>query len=365
MSYCDNIKYRLLTTTKDEFSTMVDQLLAELPTNETIVRLVFFGTPVNNEQYIERRAILRDKLKHYFGRNIPSVSYVSQPPLNTPLLLEIHSFLPAKEDRFVYVSHNDYPYVLLENKTGRFLYAGGFQGDVIGSSVETQVANAFCQLKALLIKEGFPINSIVRQWNYIERITTYDDNNQHYQIFNNARAAFYRETDWPSGYPAATGIGTNLGGILIDADAVLLHNSSDMVKAIDNKLQVAAHAYSGQVLKNAENRKETPKFERAKGLTIEGKELIYVSGTAAIRGEESLCEVSIENQLRITMENIAELTGDAELKMLRVYLKHEDDFPMVKTFLQNAYPRLPIAYLWADVCRDELLIEIEGVAIRE
>jgi hypothetical protein len=33
--------------------------------------------------------------------------------------------------------------------------------------------------------------------------------------------------------------------------------------------------------------------------------------------------------------------------------------------LMNTYGlNIPISYMWADVCRDELLIEIEGIAIR-
>lgn len=41
MCYCNQIKYRLLTTTKIDFPTMGDQLFDQLPTDETIVRLVF------------------------------------------------------------------------------------------------------------------------------------------------------------------------------------------------------------------------------------------------------------------------------------------------------------------------------------
>ncbi len=365
MNYCNKIKYRLLTTVKTDFQTMVDHLLSQLPTDETIVRLMFFGTPANNGEYVERRSVLRDKVEQHFGIKKPALSYVSQPPLNTSLLLEVHSYQADKEDRITHGVHNQLSYVLLENKTGRFLYAGGFQGDVAGTNVEEQSAEVFRQINEVLIKERFPINSIVRQWNYIEQITALDGYNQHYQSFNNARALFYKQTDWLSGYPAATGIGANLGGVLIDLDAVILHQPGDKIKPIDNKLQIAAHAYSEQVLKKASDKKETPKFERAKSLVLSGKELVYVSGTAAIRGEESLENVGVEKQLYITMENILELTGTAKLLMLRVYLKYKEDFAVVEALLKKMYPGLLMSYIWADVCRDELLIEIEGVAVKD
>ena len=49
---------------------------------------------------------------------------------------------------------------------------------------------AFRLLGDVLRREGFPLNSIIRQWNYIERITAFDGQDQHYQAFNNARSDF-------------------------------------------------------------------------------------------------------------------------------------------------------------------------------
>ena len=86
--------------------------------------------------------------------------------------------------------------------------------------------------------------------------------------------------------------------------------------------------------------------------------------TAAIRGEESLKGVGLERQLRITMENIAELIADAKLVKLRVYLKNKSDYEEAERLMNTYGLNIPISYMWADVCRDELLIEIEGIAIR-
>ena len=148
---------------------------------------------------------------------------------------------------------------------------------------------AFRLLGDVLRREGFPLNSIIRQWNYIERITAFDGPDQHYQAFNNARSDFYSKTEWANGYPAATGIGANLGG---------------------------------------------------------------------------LTGVGLERQLRITMENIAELIADAKLVKLRVYLKNKSDYKEAERLMNTYGLNIPISYMWADVCRDELLIEIEGIAIR-
>ncbi|MDR1200242.1 MAG: endoribonuclease L-PSP [Tannerellaceae bacterium] len=363
MNYCDKIKYTVYATEKASFPIMVDNLLKQIPGNESTLRLAFFGTPATNEEYIARRTILRDKVRSQYGDNEPNLSYVSQPPLNAPLILEVHSFIPDPDDIIIYKKLQEYPYVILENADARFLFAGGFQSDVVNKSIGQQANEVFEKINELVKLEDFPINSIIRQWNYIEKITCCQEENQNYQSFNNARSHFYAKTNWVNGYPAATGIGANLGGMLIDLDAVTFKSPYAYTIPIDNKLQVAAHAYSEKVLEKAQKQQTTPKFERAKSITFSDRRLIYISGTAAIRGEESLKGVGLERQLHITMENIAQLTGNAKPVMLRVYLKDKEDYQLSKRLMSEYNLPIPISYMCADICRDELLIEIEGIAI--
>lgn len=364
MNYCDKIKYKIYAAKKAGFTEMADDLLSQLSPHEIIFRLAFFGTPDSNAQYILRRGILKDKVNSLFGDRKPVLSYVSQPPLNAPLLLEVHSYAPDPEDVISWHAYKDISYVRLENEDGRFLFAGGFQGAVEKASISEQSEDVFLQIGDVLKQEGIPVNQIIRQWNYIEQITAFEGEDQHYQSFNNARSKFYAKTEWPKGYPAATGIGTNLGGILIDLDAVDFKSPDAFTTPIDNKLQVAAHVYSDQVLEPAEKKKTTPKFERAKSMTFGGRRFIYISGTAAIRGENSLEGVGLEKQLHITMENIAELIDDARPVLLRVYLKHPEDYEEAVQLMHSYKLNIPVSYMLADVCRDELLIEIEGIAIQ-
>ncbi|MDR1880158.1 MAG: endoribonuclease L-PSP [Tannerellaceae bacterium] len=363
MNYCEKINYRIFRTEKEAFPVMIDRLLAQIPEDEAVLRLAFFGTPATNEEYLLRRRVLWDKASAYYGEQEPTLSYVSQPPLNAPLILEVHSYAPDADDKVHYKRLDGYPYVVLENGSGRFLFAGGFQNDLLRHTVEQQSVEVFRLIEKLLALEGFPIHSIIRQWNYIEQITGYQEGRQNYQSFNNARSDFYDKTQWANGFPAATGIGTNLGGVLVDFDAALFASPEAFATPIDNRLQVAAHAYSERVLEVSGEKKATPKFERAKSMAFGRRKLVYVSGTAAIRGEESLKGVGLERQLHITMENIAQLTGDARLMMLRIYLKNKDDYEESERLMNTYNLPIPISYMCADVCRDELLIEIEGIAI--
>ena len=362
MNYCDKISYSIFKAPySNDFGVMVNNLLSQIPEGTNVVRLVFFGSPKNNIDYVENRNHIVESVSRKFGKNEPVVGLVAQPPLDCGLVIEVHSIELDTDDVLTYKEFENNRYVILENDSVRLLFAGAFQSD-LNIDLYKQSKSVFMQIQGLLDMEKFSVNSIVRQWNYIERITCYDGEDQHYQMFNNARSEFYSTVEWTDGYPAATGIGCDNGGILVDFDAVLFKTDTCFATPIDNKLQVAAHEYSGKVLLEAGRSKTTPKFERAKSMTFEQRRIVYISGTAAIRGEESLFGIGIKRQLEITLENIDQLIGNAKVYLYRVYLKNSDDFKIVKKYFDETYPNLQVSYLLTDVCRDELLIEIEGIA---
>lgn len=269
MNYCDRIHYRIYTTSLADFKCMVNDLLCHLPKDEAVLRLVFFCKLADNDEYVDYRTQLESLIKEYYGDDkMPAVSLVAQPVLNGGLTMEAHCYKVWESDTILYRRRNGYSYVILENLYGRFLFCGGFHGDVQNMDIQLQAIETFRLAMEILDKEGFSIGNIVRQWNYIEKITEFDGVDQHYQMFNNVRSNFYKSGIWDTGYPAATGIGTDWGGILVDIDAAVFIHSECLVSAIDNKLQVAAHAYSTKVLEAAQQRKSTPKFERPKALFL-------------------------------------------------------------------------------------------------
>ena len=95
-----------------------------------------------------------------------------------------------------------------------------------------------------------------------------------------------------------------------------------------------------------------------------------------IRGEESILEVGIEKQTQATIENIDYLISEENirrqgilffgssyrLKSCRVYLKDISLMENARVIVEKLYSDVESIYLLADVCRDELLIEIEGIA---
>lgn len=362
MSHFSNIVYRIYKSSGKEFDCMLDCLLSDIDERFYILRLVFFCDIINNSDYLNKLRLLRAKIGKKMPGKEPVVTLVSQKPLDSDLVLEVHGYLPSMDEQIVYKKYGEFSYVTLINEFGRFLYVGGLYSSC-DKDIYIQGNNIFRTLKFILQLEGFSVASIVRQWNYIGNITSYDSGgNQNYQMFNNARSEFYASSLWPAGYPAATGIGTHGKCLVVDVDAVISENKLFNIKSIDNKLQVAAHLYSDKVLEKVETGLSTPKFERAKSLNVNDECLIYVSGTAAIRGEKSIVDNVVE-QLKVTLENIKQLTENSEIKLLRVYLKNATDYQVIYNIL-SLNTNIQISYLHADVCRNELLLEIEGISLR-
>ncbi len=317
-----------------------------------VVRIVFFGDAASNEEYVAHHRMISSQMTSLFGDNKPLWSYIAQPPFEAKLAAEIWS---VDGGEISYRELDRCPYIVITDGSVKRLMMGGVQSPNLDQKIYLQACEVFSCVKRIMEREQMPLSSIVRQWNYLENILYEDDDNQHYQELNDARSELYNLSDWECGYPSATGIGTLAGGVIVDIDAVV----GERVLPIDNKLQIAAHQYSRSLLLGAASRKSRPKFERAK---ICGG-LLYISGTAAIRGEESLVGVSAARQSVITLENIDFLLGVAscdKVLSLRVYIKNSDDYPQIRQVV-DSYGCDSVIYILGDICRDELLMEIEAV----
>ncbi len=123
--------------------------------------------------------------------------------------------------------------------------------------------------------------------------------------------------------------------------------------------------------------KETPKFERARFLGLFNKKLVLISGTASIIGEKTAGVGDPVKQTEITIENIKQLYSPETLNNItgnsmvpkyghaRVYIKNRNDYAVIKRSFKLNYGNLPVVYIVADICRKDLLVEIEGKVILE
>ena len=357
--------YKIHRSTEVDFISSMKDILRSIDSEGLYpLRILFFAEIGSNEQYVAMKAQMRELCEAHFGEKMPLLALVAQAPLRCTLASEVTYIDNCYADEIAY--HGDYV------TFGDEIFSSGISSDV-GAEIDIQADDIFQRVEQILSAHDYCIDDITRQWNYIEQITLMAERGQHYQLFNDSRSRFYAKAQWSNGYPAATGLGTYAGGVIVVFDAV--RDSAKCSLAVDNPLQISAHAYSQEVLINrGEVHKSTPKFERARYISTPNPS-VYVSGTAAIRGEES-CREDAVGQAALTMENIDRLVGLENLASsgvsqpssmlygaMRAYLKHGEDTERVSEWIGENYPQVDMLYLLADICREELLIEIEGVAI--
>ena len=342
-----------------------------------ITQQTFFIAAGSRDQYEERSAIIQNQLLSLCGPTLPATSIVAQSPSGEmDVVLELICTKAAGHKKVTYKSLSGVNYSVIEYKGYKCVHCAGLMGRV-GDSITEASVRAFETALQILGEEGLSMENIIRQWNYIENIAFVKktgEASQNYQDFNDVRASYYDRVQFKNGYPAATGIGQNTGGVIISFIAL---SESDIIsiKPIANPGQIDAHKYSELVLEGKSPKKCTPKFERAKLVTIGNRKYIYVSGTASILGEKTVHVGDVEKQTRTTIENIKRLfSGENQKRLgldfevskiqfshLRVYVKHRSDIPAVEKICDEELNCKSSLFLESDVCREDLLVEIEGV----
>ena len=372
------------TTLSEELADCYKQF-AESTINyskHSIIRQTIFISARSNSEYHQNKRKLLECAKVFFDE-VPPTSIIAQLPDNGSLIVEIVCMEGLKSGELTFKQNDAASWLVLERNQMKMIIGAGLSENLVSNCILQQSTTAFELLQNILSEEKMEFSDIIRQWNYIERITAHADYNnsvsQHYQIFNDVRSKFYQLANFENGFPAATGIGMNFGGINIDFIAAKLGSNRSII-GVKNPVQQDAYNYSEAVL--AENSamsdfcKTTPKFERAKVLIMPEGKWIFVSGTAAITGQLSILENSVEQQAEMTIQNILGLIspdnlhkygidcrGKVTLNYLRAYIKYKNDIPKVKDICRKYFPQIPIAFVVADICRPELLIEIEGEAV--
>lgn len=117
----------------------------------------------------------------------------------------------------------------------------------------------------------------------------------------------------------------------------------------------------------------SPKFTCAMYVENGIEKYILVFGTASIVGADTVYINDIEKQTMTTIENILLLLSQSNLqrygirqleenrKIIKAYIKRWDDYQIVKKICQEKFGARDIAYLQCDICRKDLLVEMEAV----
>lgn len=218
----------------------------------------------------------------------------------------------------------------------------------------------------------------VRIWNLIPGILgPLGDLPHRYMGFNAGRFnAYVRHYGSSSAFPAALPTASGTGH---DGAHLVLHCLASNVSGtpIENPRQVPAYRYS------ARYGPRPPSFARAtRWLRRDGSRChLLVGGTASIRGEASRHLTDLEAQLEETLVNLealviaasrseasSDITGEpmselSAFRHLRVYHPRLADRPVLAERIEASFPALEcLEWIRSDLCRPELLVEIEGLA---
>ncbi|WP_434114014.1 hypothetical protein [Methylocaldum sp. GT1TLB] len=229
-------------------------------------------------------------------------------------------------------------------------------------SVETRTYRTYCRILDLIRLSGY--THLIRMWNYLPRINGEYLGLENYQRFCLGRHQAFAEADYvfDRDLPAASAIGTGTEGLRIYFIA-----SRAPGRQIENPRQVSAYRYPLQY------GPRSPSFSRATLTEFGGERQLYLSGTASIVGHETLHPEDAAGQLRETLINIQAVLnelGQSRIRldelgpdcMLKVYVRHREHFGIAKQRLaETLNPSCPVIFLQGDICRRDLLLEIEGI----
>ncbi|HEX6083587.1 MAG TPA: Rid family hydrolase [Thermoanaerobaculia bacterium] len=196
---------------------------------------------------------------------------------------------------------------------------------------------------------GYPY--FLRMWNFVGGINEIEER-ERYQLFCAGRhdafvaAGYHHDVDLPS----ASAVGMRGRGLITYFLA-----SREAGVQVENPRQVAAYDYPPQY------GPKSPSFSRA---TV-WRDTVFVSGTSSVVGHQTVHAGDVLAQLEETLRNIEVVLAQTgrtldSVTAAKTYIRHATDYPLVAARLAEVFP--VNLYLEADICRKDLLLEIECVA---
>lgn len=195
---------------------------------------------------------------------------------------------------------------------------------------------------------------LLRVWNYLDDIHGAQAGLERYRHFCVGRdEAFARHGMGEADLPAASAVGARTPGLLVTFLAAPVAGMQ-----VENPRQRSAFHYPRRY------GPRPPRFSRAT-LRGEGRgRTLLLSGTASIVGHRSLHPGDVDAQVEETLRNLerlgAQIDGPWVPRALRAYVREPEAAPRLQRRIER-WAKLTPLVLRADVCRRELLVEVEGV----
>ena len=238
-----------------------------------------------------------------------------------------------------------------EEGGARFCLLGGLGPTATSLREPAQVQQAFGNLEAALELGGFTLGDVVRTWFYNDDILSW------YDEFNRVRSALYGGVTFRTGsIPASTAVaGRNPAGAALTMAALAMRPLDDTVRAreIASPLQCPAPNYGSS-------------FSRAMEITAGGSSRLLISGTASIYpGGQTAWVGNAKKQIDLTMEVVGAILQSRAMDFRHItrataYFAHPLFRPYFEAWCTARGLRdLPVVAVHCDICRADLLFEIE------
>ncbi|HEY5626340.1 MAG TPA: hypothetical protein VIR79_00200 [Nitrospira sp.] len=219
---------------------------------------------------------------------------------------------------------------------------------------------AYCRLLRELEEMGCP--SLWRLWNFFPAINQQEGGLERYRQFciGRHRALVDRLERFPGSLPAGTAVGTKSGPLQILAIA-----GRQAAVHLGNPRQVHAYDYPQHYGPCS------PSFARASLLRVDHTAQLFIAGTSSVVGHESRHPDLPDAQARETVTNLEALLSHAQSShpgsfegqraSYRVYVRNVRQVNRIARELHEFFSAAQhVLYLQGDLCRSELLVEIEG-----
>lgn len=234
--------------------------------------------------------------------------------------------------------------------------------DEVEGDIEAASAAAYAEISDFLAGSDHP--HLLRAWNYLDAITEGEGDQERYRQFCLGRVRGLRTVD-ENAMPAATCVGCFDGRRRVQVYWLAARSPGT---PLENPRQVSAYAYPRQY------GPQSPSFARAMLAPLQTGLPLLQSGTAAITGHASQHLGALLRQCDEVLVNLQSLIDTARQQrpalapvlgagsLLKVYVREADDVAAVVDHLQQrGVDAATCLVLHGEVCRAELLVEIEGM----
>ncbi len=243
-----------------------------------------------------------------------------------------------------------------EDEHARYCRLGGVSPENISLPRSGQTREVFEIMGEGLLQHGFRFTDTVRTWLYLDRLLDW------YGEFNTVRTAYFEENGvFSKMVPSSTGIGAanQYGAALVcDLLAVQPKTSEVKISSVESPMQGSALNYRSS-------------FSRAVEMEFPTHRSLLISGTASIdRDGKSVHVEDCGKQIGLTMQVVKSLLNSRDMgwhDLFRgiAYFKNMSDLPIFDKYCKDHdIPKFPLALAHTDICRGDLLFEIEIDAVQ-